>query len=318
MNTQISDKLKQRFCKDCNLPINLFVDPYFEDRLNLYDEIYHSKDLWQRFLDSVVNNEKYQSEQDYFEEYNKVKDDAINFIKETEAYTIFNMDDMNRYSVEIAFRSFPNKDIFHTSNDGRKFISIDMRKANFSSLRYYSNAMFDGAETWEEFICKFTDNEHIINSKYIRQVILGNCNPKRHITYEKYLMSCMLKQMMGEPSFRVTSYSNQILKRVVFFSNDEVVFDITDMEDYQSFEDCIRLFLMRSSIPFKVETFTLNKIEGTNGYCKDIITDEGIKHEFKCLDSYQLPFVLRKMKGQEIQESDKVFMFEGHLAKFID
>ena len=55
-----------------------------------------------------------------------------------------------------------------------------------------------GTKTWEEFISKFTENKHIINSKYIRQVILGNCNPKRHITYEKYLMNEVLDILIKE------------------------------------------------------------------------------------------------------------------------
>ena len=103
---------------------------------------------------------------------------------------------MNKFTV--THKNLPSKDIFKSSNDGRVFISIDMRKANFSSLKYYGNciekSMFRDTSTWEDFISLFTENKHIVNSKYIRQVILGNCNPKRHITYEKYIMDHVLKQ----------------------------------------------------------------------------------------------------------------------------
>ena len=40
--------------------------------------------------------------------------------------------------------------------------------------------------------------------------------------------------------------------------------------------------------------------------------------EFKCLDNYIMPFVLRYFLGEEVTESDKVFYHEGLLAKFID
>ena len=62
-----------------------------------------------------------------------------------------------------------------------------MNKANFSALHNYNSNIFNNKNTWEEYVSNFTNNEHIINSKYIRQVVLGNCNPKRCITYEKYL-----------------------------------------------------------------------------------------------------------------------------------
>lgn len=255
--------------------------------------------------------QKYNCEQDYFEEYNHVKDAAITSIKESEAYQRFNMEDMNKFIV--THKNLPNKDIFKSTNDGRVFISIDMRKANFSSLHEYDSDMFRGTDTWEDFISQFTDNKHIINSKYIRQVILGNCNPKRHITYEKYLMDhtlSLLYDIVGE-------------ERIVFFSNDEIVYDVTTVSNLQMLNlvrNCVEERLStKSNIPFRVELFSLYKINGTDGYCKKIHKDNGeYDVEFKCLDNYMMPFVLRYFLGEEVIESDKVFYHEGLLAKFVD
>ena len=211
---EVSTRAKERFCKDCNIPIRLFQEPYFTDRLTLFDKFYGTLEKWNLFVEEL---QKYNCEQDYFEEYNRVKDAAILSIKESETYQRFNADDMNKY--RVTHENLPNKDIFKPTNDGKAFISIDMRKANFSSLHHYSADMF-GVNTWEEFIGKFTDNQHIINSKYIRQVILGNCNPKRHITYEKYLMDILLTDLLEK---------HISIERVVFFSNDEIVIDVSDM-----------------------------------------------------------------------------------------
>ena len=72
-------------------------------------------------------------------------------------------------------------------------------------------------------------------------------------------------------------------------------------------------------VPLKTELFVLHKIIGTDGYYKEIIGKNGnVKIEFKCLDNFVLPFVLRKFLGEEIIESDKVFYHEGSLAKFIE
>lgn len=303
---EVSTRAKERFCKDCNIPIRLFQEPYFTDRLTLFDKFYGTLDKWNLFLEEL---QKYNCEQDYFEEYNRVKDAAILSIKESEAYQRFNADDMNKY--RVTHENLPSKDIFKPTNDGKAFISIDMRKANFSSLHHYSADMF-GVNTWEEFISKFTNNQHIINSKYIRQVILGNCNPKRHITYEKYLMDILLADLLEK---YIT------IERVVFFSNDEIVIDISDMNKSRQvlLAFNIEQYLKDASPKFKVELFTLYKIHGTDGYYKEILNENGEKDiEFKCLDNYMMPFVIRHFLGEEVTDSDKAFYHEGLLAQFIE
>lgn len=305
----VSNKIKERFCKDCNIPLRLFHESYFTDRLKLYDKYYNTLSKWDLFVEEL---QKYNCEQDYFEEYNRVKDAAINDIKKSDGFQRFNEEDMNKYSVKHT--NLPSKDIFKPSNDGKLFISIDMKKANFSVLKHYDSDIFGKAETWEEFIGKYTSNKHIINSKYIRQVILGNCNPKRQVTYEKNIMGQVLDVLIDVEKI------GYFLNEIVFFSNDEIVID---MEEYVN---CLNNRKITESkvkeyfdVPFKVELFYLRKINGTNGYYKEIIkTLDEREYEFKCLDSYMLPFVLRKFQNQEITESDKVFYHEGMLSKFIE
>lgn len=304
---EVSTRAKERFCKDCNIPIKIFQEPYFTDRLTLYDKFYGTLGKWNVFLSELG---KYHCEQDYFEEYNRVKDAAILDIKSTEAYQKFNEEDMNKYAV--SHKNLPNKDIFKLSKDGKCFISIDMRKANFSSLCHYNADIFGEANFWEEFIGRYTDNQHIINSKYIRQVILGNCNPKRHITYEKYLMDGAL------------TYLTEVfisMNRIVFFSNDEIVLDVSDMDKnkQERIVFAISNGMKDMPVPLKTELFVLHKIGGTDGYYKEIMGEnENIEIEFKCLDNFALPFVLRKFLGEDVTESDRVFYHEGLLAKFIE
>ena len=306
---KISNRLKERFCKDCNIPIRLYDEPYFMDRIKLYDKFYDTMKKWELFVDELQN---YKCEQDYFEEYNRVKDSAISCIKETEAYQKFNAEDMNKYVV--THKNLSNSDIYKSSNDGRTFISIDMKKANFSSLQFYDGSMFCNANTWEDFMCRFTLNEHIINSKYIRQVILGNCNPKRHITYEKWIMDCVLSKLEEKARCKLT-------ENLVFFSNDEMVYDVTDFGI--AIANKIRnalFFILKEDfcIPFRVELFTLHKINGTDGYYKKIFVHNDCKIELKGLNNYYIPFVLRKLLGEDITENDKVFLNDGLLSKFLE
>lgn len=302
----ISNRLKERFCKDCNISINVYDEPYFSDRLELYDKFYETVEKWNIFLKEL---EKYSCEEDYFKEYNRVKDVAINAIKESEGFKKFNDEDMNNFSVK--YTGFPSKNIYKESNIGKLFVSIDMEKANFSVLNHYDSSIFK-SKTWEEFVSKYTDNKHIVNSKYIRQVILGNCNPKRQITYEKFIVGQVIEVLIDEIGY----YLNEI----AFFSNDEIVIDMNSYCDCTVKKKIISIVLQEFfNIPFKVELFYLRKINGTDGYYKEIIKDSDEReYKIKCLDGYTIPFVLRRFQNQEITENDKVFYHKGLLSKFIE
>lgn len=304
---EVSEKLKERFCKDCNIPLRLFKEPYFTERLQLYNSYYNTLDKWNIFVREL---EKYKCEQDYLEEYNRVKDAVINDIKLSDGYNRFNEEDMGKYSVK--YKDLPSKDIYKPSNVGKLFISIDMRKANFSALKFYDKSIFSNADTWEEFIERYTENKHIVNSKYIRQVILGNCNPKRQVTYEKYLMGLVLEVLIDELGYSAID--------IAFFSNDEIVIDMGKYEDCINKQKILEMVVnVRFNIPFRIELFYLHKITGTDGYYKEIVKNIiERKYKFKCLNNYVLPFVLRKFNGEEITENDKVFYHEGLLSKFIE
>jgi hypothetical protein len=263
----------------------------------------------------VKELDRYRTEQDYFEDYNRVKDEAINSIKCSEAYEKFQEEDMNKFA--IIHKDLPGKDIYHPSNNGKTFISIDMKHANFSALQHYGDcmgkSMFAGASTWEDFISLFTNNKHIIDSKYIRQVILGNCDPKRHITYEKYLMNLVLDSLLRDNI--IDDISN-----VIFFSNDEIVIDVSDLVavDRKILVRHIEESLKDVFIPLKVELFALLELHGTHGGYYKLIYEDGYKIKFKCLDSLYIPFVIRYLEGEKATESDKTFYHNGLLARFIE
>lgn len=310
-----SIQLRERFCKDCNIPLKLYQSPYFEERLKLYDPFFGTLEKWDIFLKEL---EKYKCEQDYFEDYNRVNEAAITSIKNTVSFEKFNTENMDIYSISNS--EFPNHDIFSSSNDSKTFISIDMCKANFSALRIFYPGMFVGksgtAKSWEEFIGMFTDNKHIINSKYIRQVIFGNCNPRRQVAIEKHIMDGVLNYLLELLKSEIKKES------VVFFSNDEIVIDVSGNRNAGYIKtDVFDALLKMSKVfpPLKIEIFSLHAIPSTNGYYKEIYGENGeVTYEFKCLDSYILPFVLRKFRGEDIKEEDKVFYHNGALAKYVE
>ena len=304
----LSNSLNKRFAKDMKLPITLFSEPYFSERLTAIDPIYHCVELYKLFEQEIST---FRNPEDYFAEYNRVKDEAINAIKESDGWVRFNQLDMKDFQpIKFDYRS---NDIYTDMYRNKFFISIDMRKANFSVLHQYDANIFGGADTWEDFISKFTSFRTIIESKYIRQVILGNCNPSRVISYEKYLMSYITKEFV-----------ECISCPVVFFSNDELIFQVEE-EFYNHFEELTTLVdavSKKYNIPLKVEFFNLLQLTQKLGYIKEVYTQDGGKLPvFKCLDSDFAHIIVKQFTGQPITENDLCVYFKGfvaHLEEFPD
>ena len=307
--------LKKRFCKDCNLPINLFDEPYFTQRLKALDVQF---DCVKKFDTFCADLEKYDTEQEYFEYYNTVKDSVINMIKDNTEYMKFLNDDFADVRVVTKNITLGNKNLYIEGNQDKTFISIDMKKANFSALRHYSPAIFKNVETWEQYIGFFTPSEHIRNSKYIRQVILGACNPKRQITFEKYLMSKLTLNVLSKIDIK---------DKIVFFSNDEIIIDITDMTS-QEIDNIKQIFNEFAVVPIRIEDFILKGV-----YKKDLVfpqfnaNDENIAYikevtdgtiSIKKYQSLYLPMIIKTIKKGNIIDYDLIFDYNDNLCKLIE
>lgn len=302
--------LKKRFCKDNNVPISLFDTPYFDQRLNLISQNSQGEKYCDKWLWFIKDLEAFETEQDYFTYYNSVKDSAIQTIKETEDFDKFIHDN----SITYYLNDYGKRNLYVDQNDGKIFISIDMNKANFTALNYYSSNIFGKAKTWEEFISRFTDMKHIINSKYIRQVILGTCNPKRQIKFEEYLTVKMAN---------ILKYSGNIFPTIYSVGFDEIIIEVPKDCGY-SFNDILQL---KNAYPvgelYRAELFELHKLPNGYGWYKTYYKCEDWSKlyagvEFKCVPSEIYNQVLKHWLGVPINKDDLVFYHNGQLAQFLE
>ena len=304
----ITVELRKKFVKDCKLPIKIYEEPYFSYQMSIFNEYYNCLAKYKCFIDSLKD---FSTEEEYFNYYNKIKDTVMNTIKTNPHFIEFNernMTDWTNYITNISRFGFSSKDIFRESFIGKRFISIDMIKANFNALKYYSPAIFDNAATYEDFISKFTNNEHIINSKYIREVIFGNCNPKRQITFEKYLMSTLTLNVLSKIDIK---------DKIVFFSNDEIIIDITDMTS-QEIDNIKQIFNEFAVVPIRIEDFILKGVYKNNeniAYIKEL-TDGTIS--IKKYQSLYLPMIIKTLKKGNIIDYDLIFDYNDNLCKLIE
>lgn len=287
--------LKKRFCKDANIPITVFDEPYFLNRLFLLDQYYGCVDKFKLFFKEL---EHFSDEQSYFEFYNSVKDSVIKMIQENEYYMVFNTVDNNMIQ---PIGNFPNRNLYIDDNDNQDFISIDMKKANFSALRFFNSQIFKNAKTWEQYIGMFTNCQHIINSKYIRQVIMGACNPKKQIQYERHLTT-RLAYLITQKMINVDIFS---------VSNDEIIIKVDSNLDMSLLNESLDCDI---GDLYRVESFSLKKL-GDYGWMK---TKGENQYEIKCADGDILPQIIKYLQGKAPTDADLVFRHNHMLARFLD
>lgn len=302
-----SIQLKKRFCKDCGLPIVVFDNPYFMERLQTLDPLFSCVEKFNRFCNELHG---IPGEQAYFAQYNEIKDKMIQEIKNSQKFQEFQEDVFSKINLQIG-----KKNLYTPENDGGTFISIDMKKANFSALHHYSKWIFNGCDSWEEFVKQFTNSVHISESKYIRQVVLGACNPGRQIKYESYLMS-ILYQHISEHLSNLDFYS---------LGEDEIIITVENpnknpinIDHDFSLE---RLKEVINSCPggigklVRIQMFDLNKI-GNYGYMK-ILYNDSLGIEFKCIDAEIYHQIVKQYYDMPLTDNDLVFYHNGRLARFL-
>ena len=290
---EINNNLKERFCKNQGISIRIYDEPYFTERIELLDPFYNTKNKYKSFLELIS---KLNSDEDYYKIYNSIKNNAISYLEEK--LVNFKQEDFNKYNIKN--QGFSSKDIYNETNVNKVFLSIDMVKANFTVLKHYDENIFPKLETYEDFIKQFTDEEHFIESKYVRQVIFGNQNPKRQVKYEKHLMDKVLSDIL--------EVTNE--KHIMSFSNDEIVIEYIASQ-FDEINSIVKKYIAQE-INLRIDKFKLEKIH--TGYKK--IYDDG-NVEFKNFNSIDIIFAIRKHFGQKITENDKVFVYENKLARFI-
>lgn len=298
-------KLVQRFVKDYDLPINIFDAWHFEYYAWLYD--FFPLKVWECLEETIQERFDYSVEK-WLDYCQGVRDNAINCIKNSNGYAEFNLGDMSQYAVKppVGERS-----CYTEETDGAVFLSVDLRKANFQAMKY-AGVLYD--DTYDDFIERAGGDDYIKGSKYLRQVIFGNCNPSRQVTIEKYLINKTYE-------FIMKSYAHQSLE-VFSMNSDEVVFKVISEfglpETLSVFEKEIKENL---NINVKAELFQVKKLyivnhNGNNvdAYVKRNLVDGTEK--LKKASTTFLPQIYKLWKGLNITYHDREFYFENQIATF--
>lgn len=301
--------LIKRFCLDIGLNTS-YDEEIFLKRLELYDKFFGYKKDYEVYKEETS---RFRSDTEYFEYAQKVINNMIDAIKGTDAYSRFTEDEslkeLNRIKLDV-----PKATIYNPDNVGKLYISVDMKQANFNVMKCYDKGMFGGADTWEEFVGKFTDLEHLKHMKHIRQVVLGHCSSNRQGAFMKLFANKLMHSLVDNKAIKFEDLVCTNLDEIVIRCDNDAnamdkLFAVKEVVE----EKCEAV----KDIPFNIELFKLHQVRGCKGYVKlDTFNNEVLA--IKCVSSVNMPFVMRALLHEEVQEEDKYFRYEGMLSKVVD
>ena len=303
----MENKLKQRFVKDYNLPINIYDDRLFNYYIGLYD--FFPVDTYVKLCQNV--EEKYGGNVSlWLDDCAKVRDAAIFGVIESDKYKSFN-DSKNllkEYDIDI---KVGEHSLYSQETDGKRYVSIDLKKANFQALKFAG--VLDDA-SYEDFITKYDGDEYIINSKYLRQVIFGKMNPGRTVKVEKYIVS-KIHEIVSPvfPEWKLYS-----------FNSDELIYSLDDFypgeDTLNSIVGAVKELL---GVEVRAECVEIKKLpivnvngNGVDAYVRtNINTNESV---LKKASTTFFPQIYKLWKGKAIQDEDLYVYFDDQLAKFVE
>ena len=292
--------LIKRFCRDYNVPVSTYNGYWFPKQLStlsIHDMTYVEK--WDEFCDELAN---FESADEYFAYYNDVKDVTIKYIQNHHEYECFS----NILSFDTE-KYFNKKELYTPENDKKTFISIDLRRANYTIMNKYCPTLFKG-KSWEKFLNDFGASSYIQGSKYIRQVIFGACNPKKQIQAQTAFMNHLALKLQKKG---FTPYS------VV---TDEIIYECDSYDTYFHLINAINDIGITGVTKDTIKVTKFKLTYHDIGYNKEILnTDDPYelgKVIFKCVDSDFMCQYIKYYHNECIEERDLVFDYKGQVATF--
>jgi len=329
METSIELKhLRTRFVSDMNIPVQVIASPYFEDRLELLEEEYGAKTSYNELMSLI--NERFESNPNKFlEYYHEVRDKIITDVTNSNAYKEFISDNkfINNFTPICG-----NRNLYTNEQDGCMFISYDMKKANFQTLRYANPAIVYDAKSYEDFIGKFTDLDYIKKSKYTRQVIFGKMNPKRTMNLEKWITNRFSESIISSTNSIINIFEKGhsrdyiMSEKVVPFSlnADEIILKWNGTEEEFEKLDIIPSITFEG-VEYKGSKFKLHARQFKLATSSSILTvyekEDYLnvhKRILKGVPATYMPQVYKLLGGMEIKPSDLVFYYEHELCQFLN
>ena len=285
----------KNFIRDLKLPIAVNKEPYFSHFLNLINPYYDSINKYNIFVDSFDKN----GQEKFFENNKAITNGLLDYLKNKPEYFEFNSLDMKQYQKEIKISS---KELYKSDNHNKKFVSIDLVKANFQAIHFTVPTIFDGFQDYNSFVSNFGFNDYMLISKQIRQIIFGNMNPQRQQKIQSFMMNKIAEELIT---------AGVDINSVYSLSSDELVF-----EDQGFSKEQIEKAVEKLGFKVKIEFFELERPFMQSMYVKKIDNGELV---LKMVPTSLMAEFIKRYEGRELEELDFFFLDENkRLAKYVE
>jgi len=306
---------KKEFAKmfKISIPVEEYFD-YYVETLSRSPEFSHLPEL----VEGFKAFEKWVTDNGY-DHIGKYKKEVLSQLKEeianTKAYNDFQEFDYSDHK----FRTLDERFI----KSGKHFISIDIKNANFSTIKTFDKDNELGS-SWEDFCKSMIVHPLLIKSKSFRQVVFGNLNPKRNGKIQLMRMNA-LADTLEEKGFDLA-----------YISNDEVI--VATDQPYDDWMVIVKIaeqskqFAYKgysgfgggsmTNVPLKLTNLKWVKVEGMRKgeYLKEFYNDY-MHYKHNSLvgvpgNSYYMYFK-KYILEEEIEDRDLYFTHESKLAQWI-
>lgn len=284
----------RKFFKDNQLPFPV----QREEFIPYYATVEHYENLVDSFNDYIehVTQKGFES---YIEDKDCLEEILLSVIKRHPKYQEFIASDISKSNFKHPKTKYHM--LYNERLSNNYFLSIDMNNANF-----YMLFLLGIVETpdYKEWVRKFTSDESIIQSKQLRQILLGQLNSKR------------LERRMSEELFLglEKAHLGNLLNKdnLVIVNKDELVFIVNDLEDTKELLESKKLEAIFHNCSF--DLFYLDKTE--YGYVKEYLDGS---YSFHTVPSKYWMLNYKKYKGLEVEEKDLMFLDENrNLCKMLE
>ena len=218
------------FCKLMDISVPEYE--HFDYYINQFSKLEKWKNIKKLIKIYEEAEEKYG---DLYEYRLKKSNEIIEYLKNTRAY--------NELQDDNLLPDLPTTKNFEYSED-KKYISIDINKANWVVLKKYDPEFApELGDSYENFISKFDVPEIFNHSKQLRQYIFGNINPKRQGKAQRVVTQSILNKY------------NHLNLDIACIKNDEVIYS------FESFNQIEEILTSVDREIFKIKLFTVKRVQ---------------------------------------------------------
>ena len=218
------------FCKLMDISVPEYE--HFDYYINLFSKL----EKWKNIKDLIKLYEEAEEKYGDLYEYRlKKSNEIIEYLKNTRAY--------NELQDDNLLPDLPTTKNFEYSED-KKYISIDINKANWVVLKKYDPEFApELGDSYEDFISKFDVPEIFNHSKQLRQYIFGNINPKKQGKAQRVVTQSILNKY------------NHLNLDIACIKNDEVIYS------FESFNQIEEILTSVDREIFKIKLFTVKRVQ---------------------------------------------------------